>query len=74
MNSLDHTQYRPSAIPSRRQSSVIECSPRSPEITIQTISSEEYFLRVWRLISQICCSAVPFAVSAFLISSSSSSW
>jgi len=66
MNSLDHTYYRLSAIPSRRHSSAIECSLRRPAITIRIFSQADYFLRVRRRISRTCCSAVPFGGVCFI--------
>src|SRR3974390_2426611 len=47
-----------STIPSRRHSSAIADSPRSPDNTIRIFSSAEYRLRVARRISRTCCSAV----------------
>jgi hypothetical protein len=56
------------AIPSRRQSSEIELSPRRPSKTIRIFSSAENCRRVLRLISLTCLSADPFGPVFVLIS------
>ena len=55
-----------SAMPSRRQSSAIECSPRSPDFTSRIFSSDEYCLRVLRRILRTYCSAMPFGGVCFI--------
>jgi hypothetical protein len=53
-------------MPSRRHSSAIFSSPRSPSSTIRTFSYAEYFLRVFRQISRTAASTevVSSAISA----------
>jgi hypothetical protein len=43
---LDAEAGKPSAIPSHRHSSAIECPPQNPEITIRIFSSDEYCIQV----------------------------
>jgi DNA-binding GntR family transcriptional regulator len=46
--------------------STIECSPRSPKITIRIFPYEEYYLRVLRRISRTRCSAPSFGGVCFI--------
>src|SRR5687768_3055399 len=55
-------------MPSRRHSSAIFSSPRSPSKTIRTFSSAEYFLRVLRRISRTVASTAALVSSLMVYS------